>query len=122
MGARRELREEAGIVVAPSQLIALGEVLSGDKINLLYGLAVDTEIKPRLNHESDSYRWMQPPEIAASQLLHHATRTSWPHCERWLATLATEPAAPGLPTLTAWQRVRHLFEPTRTAPVLRERR
>lgn len=109
--ARRELREEAGLIVRSSQLIPLGEAMAAGKNNLLFGLSVDSELIPRLNHESESWRWMQPDEVAGHHLLHHATRQLWPVCAQWLAGQAALPLPAAAIPPTAWQRLRHIFDP-----------
>ena len=108
--ARRELREEAGIQVGDSRLVPLGEAVSAGKRNLLYGLAVDSEIQPKLNQESEAFRWMPPGEITAHHLLHHATRQLWPVCQAWLNTLGDDPPAADLSIRSTWQRLRRIFE------------
>ncbi len=86
--ARRELREEAGLHTALSSLVPLAEATTGGKRNLLFGLVVHGEVKPRLNGESEEYRWVGLPELAAHHLLHPPTQRFVPAVEAWLETVA----------------------------------
>lgn len=128
--ARRELREEAGLIVDAGHLVPLAEAVSAGKRNLLYGLAVATELKPQLNDESEEYRWLRIEEIKAHHLLHLPTRQLAPMVETWMDALTSPDAAeawhvagsdrakaknkpPSRPrVLAAWQVLRRLFDET----------
>ena len=86
--ARRELREEAGIHAAISTLVPLAEASTGGKRNLLFGLVVPGEIKPRLNGESEESRWLGLDDLACHHLLHLPTQRFVPAVTAWLDTLA----------------------------------
>lgn len=82
--ARRELREEAGIRAAESQLLPLADFIAAGKRNLLFGLTVHVEIKPKLNHESEEFRWLTSRELVRHHLLHLPTRTFSIAVAEWL--------------------------------------
>jgi 8-oxo-dGTP diphosphatase len=132
--ARRELREEAGLVVPVSGLVPLGESVSGGKRNLLFGLALAGEVAPRLNGESDEHRWVRPEEVRAHHLLHKPTQQLEPFVGTWLRGMMTPEAPPrGTPVLAedgaadrptgvdaAWHALRRVFERT-LLPALTDR-
>lgn len=72
--ALRELAEEAGIRVRRSALAYLGECLTGDKRNLLFAIASKAEFQPRLNHESQDWRWVPMAGLAGMPMLHGPTQ------------------------------------------------
>jgi 8-oxo-dGTP diphosphatase len=85
--ARRELREEAGIHTALSTLVPLAEATTGGKRNLLFGLVVAGEIKPRLNDESEESRWISLADLTRHHLLHPPTQRLLPAVAAWLESL-----------------------------------
>ena len=93
--AIRELKEEASLRAAATDLVRLGKDLSGGKKNVLFGLAIDAEVTPELNRESDAFRWMATDDLAMSEDLHAPTSRFIDIVARWAATLAVEaPPAP----------------------------
>jgi 8-oxo-dGTP diphosphatase len=91
--ARRELREEAGIVVPVSDLVPLAELARGGKRHLLFGLEVVAEVRPKLNKESEESRWVRLADLLGHPVLHHATQHLTPLVGDWLQTL-TPPVMP----------------------------
>ncbi|CAA7611672.1 NUDIX hydrolase [Magnetospirillum sp. UT-4] len=85
--ARRELHEEAGLLVPPSRLVPLGAAVTTGKRNLLYGLSLPEEFEPVLNEESDEGRWLRLTELKSHHPLHEPTRYLVHHVEAWLLSL-----------------------------------
>jgi 8-oxo-dGTP diphosphatase len=89
--ACRELREESGLLAKPSYLLPLGEAIAGDKRHLLFGLVLAREIAPRLNKESEEFRWLRPADIDAGIVLHSSAEQLMPRVDGWLKHLAPRP-------------------------------
>lgn len=91
--ALRELREEAGVEAAPSELVFLGQATTRVKRNLLYVITAEAEFAPTLNHESQEWRWVPLGELLAHQSLHAPTRQLSPMLHQWAEHLPDMPAA-----------------------------
>lgn len=76
--AARELWEEGGIHVAETALSYLGEATSELKRNVLFGVAMDWEVVPQLNVESEAWRWISLADLSLHQRLHPATERLMP--------------------------------------------
>jgi len=83
--AIRELSEESGLSARHTELIPLGEVRAPGKLNVLYGLTVQTEVKPTLNTESSAWAWVPMLGLDARKDLHPSTVLLLPRLFEWMS-------------------------------------
>jgi len=90
--AIRELMEEGSIAAVATDLIPLNQATFGGKRNVLFGLAVPTEVIPVLNAEHDAFRWVPLDDLPSMDNLHGPTWRFASEVRHWAATLARHAA------------------------------